>query len=266
MLRIKSRVGWWRVAGILLLALAAVLPAAARAVKSQSLDYAEAKLAHAIKTNDPHGLMQAVQMARLAVDAPRDRTLFLEARATYALAWVYFLNDETRKSAEQARIAVGVLNRAVDMLEAPTHALQAYRVMMAALLQDLDGVADPMIGQLAEDDLRDLIEHGGDDPLVLYARAMVAVHESRFGQKKGRAIDVALTLFTRLAVQEPQNRTFRAFAIFLKARSDPEQRPAAAKALTDMLRQDPAFRPAVFLRGRLYSHSRKLCPMPASCP
>lgn len=251
MLKIKFRVGWWGMAGILLLALAVVLPVEARAVKSQSLDLAEARLARAIQTNDPHGFMQAVQLARLAMDAPRDKTLFLEARATYALAWMYFLNDEAESSAEQARIAVGVLNQAVDTLETPTRALRAYRVMMAALLQDLDGVADPMVGRVAEDDLRDLVEHGGDDPLVLYARAIVAVHESKFGHRKGRAFDAARTLFARLVMQEPQNRTFQAFAIFLEARSDPGQRSAAARALTDMLRQDPAFKLAVFLRGRL---------------
>jgi len=251
MLKIKFRIGWWGMAGILLLALAVVLPVEARAVKSQSLERAEAILAQAIKTNDPQGFMRAVQMARLAMDAPRDKTLFLEARATYALAWMYFLNDEAESSAEQARIAVGVLNQAVDTLETPTRALRAYRVMMAALLQDLDGVADPMVGRVAEDDLRDLVEHGGDDPLVLYARAIVAVHESKFGHRKGRAFDAARTLFARLVMQEPQNRTFQAFAIFLEARSDPGQRSAAARALTDMLRQDPAFKLAVFLRGRL---------------
>jgi hypothetical protein len=234
-----------------MLALLLVLPVQAGAVKSESLDAAEARLAQAVAANDPRGFMQAVHMARLAIDAPRDKTLFLEARATYALAWMYFLNAEAERSAAQAQVALGVLNQAFDARPADVLALQAYRVMIAALLRANGGVFDPLLQQQAEDDLRMLVESGGDAPLVLYARAIAALHASDLGRKTGSALDEAAALFARLLSREPHNRVFRAFTVFCKAKADDGERPAAAQVLSEMLRVDPGFRLATFLRGRL---------------
>ncbi len=233
-----------------LLLAVAVMPAGAGAVKSKSLAQAQAILDQAVARDDPSGFMRAAQMARLAIDAPRHETLFLEARALYALAWTYFLNDETVASLAQAQHALGVLNQAVDAAEKPTLAMRSYRVMIVALLRQLGETADIFVNQRAEVDMRTLIEKGGDNPQALYARAFAAFHRSALG-KPGDDLDEALTLFERLREQNPGNRTAQAFVIFLNAKADSAPPADAARQLTEMLSADPTFRLAVFLRGHL---------------
>jgi hypothetical protein len=228
----------------------AVVPGQAHAVKSQSLIMATQVLDVGIATSNPRTILHAIQLTQLAADAPRADTLMLAGRAHYALAWLYFLNDETAAATDEAQAAAGLLNEAATLSDPIPLSVRSWRLMTAELLRKLSATGDPLFSRQAREDLRVLIDEGGTDPLVLSVRAHVAFLRSDTAEDQEETTE-ALGLFERLRERSPDDRELQAWVIFLRARQDPAQHATAAAALTDMLRTDPAFRLAAFLRGRL---------------